>query len=54
VFNDEQHGELRAAGFSPSGRTLVVATASDVTLFRRQESGMSTSISEGWPWTPSA
>lgn len=26
VFNDEQHGELRAAGFSPSGSTLVVAT----------------------------
>jgi hypothetical protein len=54
VFNDEPHGELRAVGFSPSGRTLVVATASDVTLFRRQESGMSTSISEGWPWTLSA
>jgi hypothetical protein len=42
VFNDEQHGELRAAGFSPSGRTLVVATASDVTLFRHQESGRRT------------
>ena len=35
VFDDEGHGELRAAGFSPSGRTLVVATASDVTLFSR-------------------
>jgi hypothetical protein len=35
VFDDERHGQLRAAGFSPSGRTLVVATASDVTLFRR-------------------
>jgi hypothetical protein len=35
VFDDQGHGELRAAGFSPSGRTLVVATASDVTLFRR-------------------
>jgi hypothetical protein len=35
VFNDERHGELRAAGFSPSGRTMVVATASDVTLFCR-------------------
>ncbi len=35
VFSDERHGEFRAAGFSPSGRTLVVATASDVTLFVR-------------------
>jgi hypothetical protein len=35
LFNDERHGELRAAGFSPSGRTLAIATASDVTLFRR-------------------
>jgi hypothetical protein len=42
VFNDEQHGELRAAGFSPSGRTLVMATASDVKLFRHQESGRRT------------
>ncbi|MGK5547173.1 hypothetical protein ACSNOH_20925 [Streptomyces sp. URMC 127] len=27
--------ELRAAGFSPSGRTLVVATSSDITLLTR-------------------
>ncbi|MFD4671287.1 hypothetical protein ACFWNN_16240 [Lentzea sp. NPDC058450] len=30
-----RHSELRAAGFSPSGRTLVVATSSDVTLWTR-------------------
>lgn len=35
VFDDQGHGEFRAAGFSPSGRTLVVATSSDVTLFAR-------------------
>jgi hypothetical protein len=35
IFNDEGLGELRAAGFSPSGRTLVVATSSDVTMFVR-------------------
>jgi hypothetical protein len=35
VFDDERHGEPRAAGFPPSGCTLVVATACDVTLFRR-------------------
>ncbi|MFI7609354.1 hypothetical protein ACIBTV_30170 [Micromonospora sp. NPDC049366] len=35
IFDDQGHGELRAAGFSPSGRTLVVATSSDVTLFTR-------------------
>jgi hypothetical protein len=29
------YSELRAAGFSPSGRTLVVATSSDVTLWHR-------------------
>ncbi|MER7333586.1 MULTISPECIES: hypothetical protein [unclassified Micromonospora] len=29
------YSELRAAGFSPSGRTLVVATSSDVTLWVR-------------------
>ncbi|GGX97748.1 hypothetical protein [Streptomyces hiroshimensis] len=29
--------ELRAAGFSPSGRTLAVATSSDITLFTRAE-----------------
>ncbi|MFC0540336.1 hypothetical protein [Kutzneria chonburiensis] len=27
------HSELRAAGFSPSGRTLAVATSSDLTLW---------------------
>ncbi|GAB3828116.1 hypothetical protein ACFPIJ_08505 [Dactylosporangium cerinum] len=37
--NDERSGELRAAGFSPSGRTLVIATASDVTLIVRPEAG---------------
>jgi hypothetical protein len=35
IFDDQGHGEFRAAGFSPSGSTLVVATASDVTLFVR-------------------
>ncbi|SNT28571.1 hypothetical protein SAMN05421812_104246 [Asanoa hainanensis] len=35
VFSDEGHGEFRAAGFSPTGRTLAIATASDVTLFMR-------------------
>ncbi|GLY50800.1 hypothetical protein [Lentzea sp. NBRC 102530] len=34
VFHS-RHSELRAAGFSPSGRTLVVATSSDVTLWTR-------------------
>ncbi|MFI6844260.1 hypothetical protein OG535_38680 [Kitasatospora sp. NBC_00085] len=29
------YSELRAAGFSPSGRTLVVATSSDITLWTR-------------------
>lgn len=29
------YSELRAAGFSPSGRTLVIATSSDVTLLTR-------------------
>ncbi|GFH36717.1 hypothetical protein [Streptomyces pacificus] len=29
--------ELRAAGFSPSGRTLAVATSSDLTLWTRPE-----------------
>jgi hypothetical protein len=33
IFDDQQHGDFRAAGFSPSGGTLVVATSSDVTLF---------------------
>jgi hypothetical protein len=33
--HDQGHGELRSAGFSPSGRTLVVATSSDVKLFVR-------------------
>ncbi|MFI1252361.1 hypothetical protein ACH4U6_00950 [Streptomyces netropsis] len=32
---DANYSELRAAGFSPSGRTLAVATSSDVTLFTR-------------------
>ncbi|MBL7626224.1 hypothetical protein [Frankia nepalensis] len=31
----QAHSELRAAGFSPSGRSLVIATSSDVTLLIR-------------------
>ncbi|MFD6636108.1 hypothetical protein ACFWDN_09825 [Micromonospora chalcea] len=34
VFHSD-YSELRAAGFSPSGRTLVIATSSDVTLIVR-------------------
>ncbi|WP_191298699.1 hypothetical protein [Lentzea cavernae] len=34
VFHS-RHSALRAAGFSPSGLTLVVATSSDVTLWTR-------------------
>ncbi|MGC5342090.1 hypothetical protein, partial [Streptomyces sp. DT171] len=33
---DSNYSELRAAGFSPSGRTLAVATSSDLTLWTRQ------------------
>jgi hypothetical protein len=36
VFHAD-YSELRAAGFSPSGRTLAVATSSDVTLWARPE-----------------
>nr|WP_030273890.1 hypothetical protein [Streptomyces sp. NRRL B-24484] len=32
---DSTRSELRAAGFSPSGRTLAVATSSDLTLWTR-------------------
>jgi hypothetical protein len=32
------YSELRAVGFSPSGRTLAVATSSDVTLWTRTPS----------------
>ncbi|WP_406307191.1 hypothetical protein OHA61_39370 [Streptomyces sp. NBC_00885] len=32
---DSNYSELRAAGFSPSGRTLAVATSSDLTLWTR-------------------
>ncbi|MGJ3227083.1 hypothetical protein ACQEUV_17225 [Micromonospora aurantiaca (nom. illeg.)] len=32
---DSNYSELRAAGFSASGRTLVVATSSDITLWHR-------------------
>jgi hypothetical protein len=32
------YSELRAAGFSPSGRTLVIATSSDITFFVRPAS----------------
>ncbi|MFD9649058.1 hypothetical protein ACFWWN_37045, partial [Streptomyces sp. NPDC059082] len=34
VFHSD-HSELRAAGFSPSGLTLAVATSSDLTLWTR-------------------
>ncbi|GAA2645901.1 MULTISPECIES: hypothetical protein [Streptomyces] len=34
VFHSD-YSELRAAGFSPSGRTLAVATSSDLTLWTR-------------------
>jgi hypothetical protein len=37
IFDDDRDGELRAAGFSPSGRTLVIATSSDVTLIIRSQ-----------------
>jgi hypothetical protein len=36
---DADHSEFRAAGFSPSGRTLAVATSSDVTLWTRGDAG---------------
>jgi hypothetical protein len=36
VFNSD-YSTLRAAGFSPSGRTLAVATSSDLTLWTRGE-----------------
>ncbi|WP_371616617.1 hypothetical protein [Streptomyces sp. NBC_00454] len=36
VFHS-QYSELRATGFSPSGRTLAVATSSDLTLWTRPE-----------------
>ncbi|MBB4741829.1 hypothetical protein BJY16_005288 [Actinoplanes octamycinicus] len=32
-----RYSELRAAGFSPSGTTLVVATSSDVTIWTREQ-----------------
>ena len=32
---DSHHAELHAAGFSPSGNTLAIATASDLTLWAR-------------------
>ncbi|WP_329621182.1 hypothetical protein OG357_12315 [Streptomyces sp. NBC_01255] len=34
VFHSE-HSELRTAGFSPAGRTLAIATSSDLTLWTR-------------------
>ena len=46
IFDDQQHGELRAAGFSPSGRTLVVATSSDVTLFVRPKAQGAATVHE--------
>lgn len=47
IFDDQQHGELRAAGFSPSGRTLVVATSSDVTLFVRSNAQGPAAVLDG-------
>jgi hypothetical protein len=38
IFDDTGHGELRAAGFSPTGRTVVIATSSDITIFIRDVS----------------
>ncbi|MEU3495406.1 hypothetical protein ABZ747_18195 [Kitasatospora cineracea] len=35
---DSNYSELRAAGFSPSGRTLAIATSSDLTLWARPDS----------------
>ncbi|GGJ08851.1 hypothetical protein [Streptomyces brasiliensis] len=35
IFHSD-HAELRAAGFSPSGRTLAVATSSDLSLWTRR------------------
>jgi hypothetical protein len=43
IFHSD-YSELRAAGFSPSGRTLVVATSSDITLWHRAVVGPS----RGW------
>ncbi|MYS05551.1 hypothetical protein GTW71_03625 [Streptomyces sp. SID6041] len=37
---DADYSELRTAGFSPSGRTLAVATSSDLTLWTRQAPGI--------------
>lgn len=34
---DAHYSELRTAGFSPSGRTLAVATSSDLSLWTRRE-----------------
>jgi hypothetical protein len=34
---DANYSELRTAGFSPSGRTLAVATSSDLTLWTRTQ-----------------
>lgn len=36
---DSAHSTLRAAGFSPSGRTLAVATSSDLTLWAKPDAG---------------
>ncbi|WP_211589074.1 hypothetical protein [Allorhizocola rhizosphaerae] len=33
---DSDYSELRATGFSASGRTLLVATSSDITLWHRR------------------
>ncbi|WP_435281356.1 hypothetical protein [Streptomyces koelreuteriae] len=36
---DSDYSELRTVGFSPSGRTLAVATSSDLTLWTRRNAG---------------
>ncbi|MFJ6728510.1 hypothetical protein ACIQPQ_26800 [Streptomyces sp. NPDC091281] len=41
------HSEFRAAGFSPSGRTVAVATSSDVTLWTRATAPGPTDDGEG-------
>ncbi|MEU5536842.1 hypothetical protein [Streptomyces sp. NPDC020362] len=36
------YSELRTAGFSPSGRTLAIATSSDATLWTRRTAAAGT------------
>ncbi|MFJ4681679.1 hypothetical protein [Kitasatospora sp. NPDC088783] len=41
---DSNYSELRTAGFSPSGRTLAIATSSDLTLWTRPGSATSVKL----------